>query len=370
MNSKIDREYSLGGRGKTAQAPACRGGRGFTDVVRRATVSASWLESACQQAIEFGLCPVELRRAAGLHEGVILPPAQRALYRRHWALWECIEQMAPAPGIGIEMAGIEAVAHDMDLMGYLVRASSSMVAALHTLEQFGPLLNQNAIQRGRVMGECVVIEDGPRFGPQWSRPYVEHAAALYVLTLRNWTECSDARPTRAAFPFARPDSIEAYESFFGSNLSFDAPCLQLYVPMVLAEATWRFGDSTLKHHLEHRAHQLLGELRPSSRQRVSRYLELHLEESPKLGEVAKALALSERSLQRRLDDEGVSFLELLDQMRRDRATTLLANPEFTILNCSDRCGFAHGAAFRRAFHRWFGVSPSLYRKNLPDSTVL
>lgn len=330
----------------------------------RATVTASWLESAYQQATQLGLSPKELRRAAGLNPQGSVSPSHRASYHRHWSLWECIDQLASKPGFGIELAEIEAIAGDMDLLGYMVRSSSSMLSALDTLENFGPLLNQNAIQRGRVLASSVVIEDGPRFGPKWSRAYVEHAAALYILTLRNWTEYSNAQPLRVAFPFARPDSLQAYESFFGQQLSFDAPCLQIYLPMELAQAQWRYGDPTLKHHLEQRAQQMLGELAPSPRSRVARYLERHLQEGPRLAQVAKALAMSERSLQRRLDAEGLKYQELLDQVRRDRATTLIARADLAIQHCSDLCGFAHVGAFRRAFHRWYGVSPSQYRKEL------
>ena len=96
--------------------------------------------------------------------------------------------------------------------------------------------------------------------------------------------------------------------------------------------------------------------------RVRDHLRRHLSGTCRLEQVAEALGLSARSLQRRLDDEGASFTGLLDDLRREQARTLLAGAEASVDEISFLLGFAERRAFLRAFRRWEGCSPTAYRR--------
>jgi len=77
--------------------------------------------------------------------------------------------------------------------------------------------------------------------------------------------------------------------------------------------------------------------------------------------VAQALHLSQRTLQRRLQEEGTSFQSLLDDTRRELAEQYLAQPTMTLLQIAYLLGFADPSNFFRAFRRWFNVTPGEYR---------
>jgi AraC-like DNA-binding protein len=77
--------------------------------------------------------------------------------------------------------------------------------------------------------------------------------------------------------------------------------------------------------------------------------------------VAKRLNISARTLQRRLNDWGVTFEELIDEYRRDRALRLLMRADHSILEIAYSLGYSDPAHFTRAFKRWTGVSPRIYR---------
>jgi AraC-like DNA-binding protein len=83
---------------------------------------------------------------------------------------------------------------------------------------------------------------------------------------------------------------------------------------------------------------------------------------PLAGEVARELAASPRTLQRRLNERGTSFAKLLDQTRRELAVEYLRNPENTVEETAFLVGFAETASFNRAFRRWTGDSPSAFRE--------
>jgi AraC-like DNA-binding protein len=77
--------------------------------------------------------------------------------------------------------------------------------------------------------------------------------------------------------------------------------------------------------------------------------------------VAKRLNISARTLQRRLNDWGVTFEELIDEYRRDRAFRLLMRADHSILEIAYSLGYSDPAHFTRAFKRWTGASPRSYR---------
>ncbi|HEX6240654.1 MAG TPA: helix-turn-helix transcriptional regulator, partial [Polyangiales bacterium] len=82
---------------------------------------------------------------------------------------------------------------------------------------------------------------------------------------------------------------------------------------------------------------------------------------PDMPEVARALALSERSLRRRLAEEGWSFAAVLLEFRQLLARQLLVDSALPIKQVAEKAGFTSCAAFFRAFKRWTGESPAAFR---------
>jgi len=82
---------------------------------------------------------------------------------------------------------------------------------------------------------------------------------------------------------------------------------------------------------------------------------------PTLEKVAKRMSMSRRTLQRRLDESGLSFREVLKHERHEKALVLLESSDKSIAEVSDGLGFANQSAFTRAFRGTVGLSPSEYR---------
>jgi AraC-like DNA-binding protein len=84
-------------------------------------------------------------------------------------------------------------------------------------------------------------------------------------------------------------------------------------------------------------------------------------ERPTVERVAKALAMSPRSLQRRLGELGTSYQKLLDDVRRRSARRLLANTDLESGEVAFLLGFEELNSFTRAFHGWEGTTPTRWR---------
>jgi len=96
---------------------------------------------------------------------------------------------------------------------------------------------------------------------------------------------------------------------------------------------------------------------------VRAYLEICLESDPDIETVADVLGYSRRTLTRRLGQEGSSFLQIKDRLRRALALQLLATGRWSVEAISARVGFADLTTFHRAFRKWTGTTPLGYQRS-------
>jgi AraC-like DNA-binding protein len=83
---------------------------------------------------------------------------------------------------------------------------------------------------------------------------------------------------------------------------------------------------------------------------------------PSLEQVADSLAMSSRTLRRRLGQYDVRFQDLLDDERRRVAEDLLLSTSLTIQQIAEKCGFSDARNFSQSFRRMQGISPTEFRK--------
>jgi AraC-like DNA-binding protein len=91
---------------------------------------------------------------------------------------------------------------------------------------------------------------------------------------------------------------------------------------------------------------------------------------PHREDVAVRLMMSERTLQRRLAEEGTSFTTLVDDTRRELARQSLSCGELSLKMLSFQLGFSEPSAFYRACKRWFGMTPSDIVNHAPQRTIV
>jgi AraC-like DNA-binding protein len=80
-----------------------------------------------------------------------------------------------------------------------------------------------------------------------------------------------------------------------------------------------------------------------------------------LGDIARTLGMSKRTLARKLSDEGLNFTEILEQLRRDLAVRYLDDRKLHVSKIAWLLGFHEVSAFTHAFKRWTGKTPSQMR---------
>jgi len=79
--------------------------------------------------------------------------------------------------------------------------------------------------------------------------------------------------------------------------------------------------------------------------------------------MCKSLGIGKRTLQAKLKDEGVSFQNLYNELRKEKAIVMLKNKQFSIIDIAFFMGFSEQSAFNHAFKKWTGLSPGEFRKD-------
>ena len=181
--------------------------------------------------------------------------------------------------------------------------------------------------------------------------------------LGSWLIGQRIRLEEATFTYAEPAHIAEYDLIFPCHRRFNAGRTSLlfharYLGMPLLQ-----DERTLKQFLEHSPADLLA--RPdggdSLTSQIRRLLGRDCANWPDLDAVATQLHISPQTLRRHLREEGSSFQELKDHLRRDLAIYHLGRDELAIQDIAEQLGFSEPSAFHRAFKKWTGLTPGAYR---------
>jgi len=166
------------------------------------------------------------------------------------------------------------------------------------------------------------------------------------------------QPTRITSVVA-PESSDAFDEYLGApievgdeySLSFSA--LDAHLPFVTAnETTWEL----FRPELQRRLNELNGAARTSERVSAT-LLELLPVGAGNVKAVSRALLLSPRTLQRRLENEGVTFQEVLQETRESLARHYLDQSPMTTTDIAFLLGYDEPSSFSRAYHSWTGTTP-------------
>ena len=162
-----------------------------------------------------------------------------------------------------------------------------------------------------------------------------------------------------------PASVAAHESYFGCQVFWEKDLDALLIPSEALTRSNRMGDGAITRFLLTHLDSELQRIATGSSlgQMVQDVIATALSEGvPKVPSVARRLGLRERTLQRRLKEDGLSFQKLVDNARRELAEGLLVQSDYSLAEVAFLTGFSEQSAFNRAFKRWLNQTPAIYRE--------
>ena len=190
------------------------------------------------------------------------------------------------------------------------------------------------------------------------------ASLSAVVTISREVSTGDFRPLAVHFRHAPRGSVSVYEAHFRCPVQFESGRDALQVSEESIDAPNRLGDETIAGFFDRHLEEQLASLAADSNLelRVRRAVANVLSEGvPTVSTIASELAMSARTLQRRLAEQGHSFQSVVDMARRDLARRLLAETDYSLAEVAFLTGFSEQSAFTRAFKRWAGQTPRSWR---------
>lgn len=251
------------------------------------------------------------------------------------------------------------------LMDYLAASSPDLRAGLGQVSRYIGIISRNVrwVLGAPEADGLTTFEEQATFAPEAIPPQLrEFGVGITVNRVKEWF----GRPAREVwFTHAPLGPAEDYQQVLGCPARFERDRIGMRFDDDDLATPARRPDPQLFRLLESHAERVLAETpaTASFRGRVRRAVVQRLREGePGIGAIAEELATSERSLQRRLQAEGVSFRDVVDEARHKLALVYLGDPSLSLGDVACLLGYSEGAAFTRAFKRWTGQAPSQLRR--------
>ncbi|MBS2015377.1 MAG: AraC family transcriptional regulator ligand-binding domain-containing protein [Deltaproteobacteria bacterium] len=248
---------------------------------------------------------------------------------------------------------------------FCLRSAPTGRRGLEQLAAFGPVINPLVRWGIEADGDEVAIVHRPQRRGGVGRQGNLLTVARIVRTARELLG-SELNPRRAWFAHAEPRAPQELEATLRADtIAFGRASNGVSFATKDLERRPVEFDAELNRALSRVAEDLVPALGTGTLVERTRATVLALfPETPTLAVVARRLAMGERTFQRRLEDEGVSFADLVTHTRREHAERLLERSDLTITEIGGRVGYRDPAAFVRAFRRWTKRTPGTYREDL------
>ncbi len=255
------------------------------------------------------------------------------------------------------------------VLGYMVMNCKSLKEALNITPVYEKLVGDMGVSEVKPLSNGATEM---RWHCNYSNPVVRphmiaNVLGSWVNFARFLVDKPNGNPRQIWFEFEQPDnhSMLQYQSMFKCPIRFNAPYSCLIIDEALLSLPMRQPDKQLLKTLENHADILMADVShkqplPMQTQNVIRGL--LLEGIPRKEMVAKRLGLTERTLQRKLQQYDCSYQQILDDIRLQQAKELLRQTVLSIQDIATRLGFSEPRSFHRSFKSWLQMTPGEYRE--------
>jgi len=331
---------------------------------------SSWVLLIARGIDSYGYDSAELFANAGMDHSRLRDPGARFSYTKITRLWALAIEATRDPCFGLTVASYWHPT-TMHALGYSWFASNNLQEAYERMCRYSRILNTatNGALKIEVSEKlyCVIV-DPSRMNPT-PPPVAIDAGLAMMLNMSRSSYGEDFHPIRVSFQHDKPDGPEVlkrFDEFFMAPVDFSQPENALWLDTEMVREPLQSANPELARVNDRIVTDYLANL---DRNDVTMRVRSELIERLPTGQVseegiASSINVSQRSLQRRLKEQGMSFSQLLENTRKELGLQYVRDPQHSFNEIAYLLGFAEPGNFSRAFKRWYGKSPSHYRQEL------
>jgi AraC-like DNA-binding protein len=326
----------------------------FTD----ATVVPSVARALLALLSERGISPDRICRGLGFSHRDLMDLDVRLSYRQTRLLITRAQRALGDPTLGVSVGARQSpLAWGVAGLAMLVSETlgDAIAYGLDHQGEAGALLEHHAT----MLRDEMVVEVKPKVFDLQIEPFLVEEAFSSAVAVVRCLVGPGYSPDRIELAYPRPAQTDGYARFFACPVRFSTGANRMFSNSRWLKTRLPGYDPVMCGPLRAELDGLLK--RPEDRsdliESLSSRLRSGVDERQALHAVAQQLNMSERTLRRRLVEKKVSYRQLLDEVRRERARDLLHSTAMTVREVAQAVGFADARSFRRAFKRWTGALP-------------
>jgi AraC-like DNA-binding protein len=348
----------LGGRRKT-------GAESAVDYLRKRAVVSGLLHLGVAGEItsvlrDLGCDPEEIIAQAGLDPRLFDDPDNAISAAALSRLLSLCLARTNCPHFGL-LVGQRATISSLRIVGSLMLHSPTVGGALGNLVQHFHLQDRIAVPDLAIRGDVALLSYAVYSPVEHADQICDGAIASAVNVMRSL--CGDAwAPSEVLLPRHRPADLKPYRDFFRAPVRFEEETAALVFPVGWLDHPVAGADALVCQVLADRIAEL--ELAPGDdlTDLLRRMLRSRLPQRRcSADQVAELFTVHRRTLNRRLSAEGTSFKAIADEIRFEIACQLLADTDIPFSQIAAALDFSEASAFTRAFRRWSGQTPTMWR---------
>ncbi|MCB1697296.1 MAG: AraC family transcriptional regulator [Pseudomonadales bacterium] len=257
-------------------------------------------------------------------------------------------------------------------LGLAWLASDTVYDGLVRLQRFGRLVSTGIVLRLEEEGDYIHLHLG--MNPRENEVvYATHDYAVGIVTrMCRLTLGEFLAPMKLVMQRPVPREPQRWEYLLSSRVEFGADSTRITWSRSDILEPLVTGDPLLARINDEHTQTYLSSFiaRTATRDVVDKIVERLPDGPPGQQQIASALHMSNRTLQRKLREEGTSFKDLLQDTRMQLARKYLLSPGRSVVETAYLLGFSEPSTFSRAFKRWTGVAPADYREAQKDAAHL
>ena len=314
-----------------------------------------------------GIDPQRFAQQLGFGSTDIPSPKTRMAFELADKAFERAAQLIPYPAFALRAPECWHPSY-LGTLGYAWLSSGSLRTGLKRLVRYSRILGQKAVCR------CDDLPDGLCFvfdhdrGDKPVGPVLTDFALSLIVGMCRSNYGAGLVIDAVALRRPAPEDEHPYREFFQCPVTFGAKEDSFVLPLHVADRPLPTGNHDLVQIFDSILAEQLADLQNGdleSRCRTFLLQELTSGE-PSEEDLAKTMAMSRRTLQRRLSDLGLTYRSLLEKTRYDLAMRYLDDPKKSVTDITFLLGFSEQSAFTHAFKRWSGKAPTEYRESASD----
>jgi AraC-like DNA-binding protein len=306
-----------------------------------------------------GVPVADLLRRAGLTPEVIADPEERLSVRSQVALLDEAAIALKDDRLGFTLAR-DFDLREIGLLYYVMASSQTLGDALKRVARYSQITNEALVVRYRE-GNRLIISLSYSGVPRHSERHQIEFCMFAVLRICRVLTGHNVVPQHFSFSHHRSEGTSEMARFVGTKVGFGADSDEFALNIDARALPLIHSDTYLNDLLLKYCEASLADRRGDTSQlrtRVENAISSVLPHGRVLVEdVARSLGMSERTLARKLSDEGLNFTEILQQLRRDLAVRYLDDRKLHVSKIAWLLGFHEVSAFTHAFKRWTGKTP-------------